>query len=73
MTVTVDTYTRLLLTVIAVLLSVTAFGLWCQSPTMLETAQARIPDSGEQLNQIIEKVDDIDTSLSKLNKLLVLS
>jgi len=71
MTTTVDNYTRLLLTVIAVLLAVTAFGLWCQAPTTLQTAQARIPDSGQQLNQLIEKVDSIDASLGDLNKLLL--
>ena len=71
MTATVDNYTRLLLTVIAVLLALTAFGLWCQAPTTLQTAQARIPDSGEQLNQLIEKVDNIDASLGELKQLLV--
>jgi len=71
MRITVDNYTRVLLTVIAVLLLVVAVDLWCQSPTQVtSTASAGIPDSGQQLNKLIQKVDDLNVSLARFTKLL---
>ncbi len=70
MTVTVDNYTRVLLTVLTVLLLVVAVGLWFETPTTVPSAYGRVPDSGEQLNQLIGKVDKIDTSLGEISRLL---
>ena len=70
MTVTVDNYTRILLTVITVLLMVVGVGLWYETPSTVPHAYGRIPDSGEQLNEIIIKVDEINVSLSKMRQLM---
>jgi hypothetical protein len=72
MKVTLDGYTRILLTVIAVLLTVLAVGMWCETPSAISTAQAGgIPDSGSQLNEISKKLDSIDKSISDMQKLMV--
>ena len=70
MTVTVDKYTRVLMTIIAVLLFVISVGMWLETPPVVATAQARIPDSGQQLNQIIQKTEQIRESLAGLAKLM---
>jgi len=70
MTVTVDNYTRILLTTIAFLLVVVGVGLWHETPTTLPSAYGGIPDSGQQLDQLIQEVKEIQTSLAKLNLVL---
>ena len=71
MTVTVDKYTRVLLTVIAVLLTVVAAGMWYEAPSTTATAQAKIPDSGLQLQKLTDQTQAIATSLGNLSELLV--
>jgi len=71
MTVTVDKYTRFLLTVIAVLLTVVAVGMWCETDDMTPRAQAKIPDSGMQFQQLIDQTEAIKLSLANLSELLV--
>ena len=70
MTVTVDNYTRVLLTVISVLLLALTVGLWYETPSVVPTAQAGIPDSGQQLEKLIIKADEINASLTKISGLL---
>jgi len=70
MTVTVDKYTRCILTVIAGLLTVVAVGLWFETPDVVTTAQARIPDSGMQLRQLVDHAQQIDDSIGDLTELL---
>ena len=70
MTVTVDNYTRILLTVISVLLLALTVGLWYETPSVIPTAQAGIPDSGQQLEKLILKADEINASLAKISVLL---
>jgi hypothetical protein len=70
--VTVDKYTRGLLTVIAVLLFALVVALWCEVPSVVPSAcAAGLPDSSQQLNQIIGKIDQITASVESLNSLLV--
>ena len=72
MVVTVDKYTRGLLTVIAVLLFALVIGLWYEAPSVVPSASAAgLPDSSQQLNQIISKIDDVTASVDSLNSLLV--
>ena len=72
MKVTVDGYTRILLSAITVLLTVLAIGMWCETPSMVPPAQAQgIPDSGQQLHQISQKLDSIDKSIAGMQKLMV--
>jgi hypothetical protein len=70
MMVTVDKYTRVMLTVIAGLLLVVGLGLWHETPSTIAPAYGQIPDSGQQLQELIVKVDDINKSLGKLNLML---
>ena len=70
MIVTVDNYTRVLLTIIAVLLLVTGVGLWHESPPTVKSAYGAIPDSGQQLNVLIQKADSINASLDNIVRLL---
>ena len=72
MKIIVDNYTRLLLTVIAVLLLFVGVGLWYQAPVSPVTpAYGKIPDQGQQLNSIIQKLDDVNNSIIRLENLLV--
>jgi hypothetical protein len=71
MTVKVDRYTKVMLTVIAVLLGMVAVGLWCETPTMMPSAQAGIPDSGAQLDKLILKVAAIEGEIREMKALLV--
>ena len=57
---------RILLTVIAVLLSVIALELWQMSPSMLPAVHAQIPDSGMQRNQQIEECRRTNALLSDI-------
>ena len=77
MTVTVDGYTRFLLTVIAILLTVVAVGLWFETPNTVPTAMAKGTGAGEQLNpgkqldELVKNTAKFNTSLAELQKLLV--
>jgi len=70
MTVTVDNYTRILLTMIAFLLVVVGVGLWYETPATVSSAYGGIPDSGQQLDKLIQEVQDIKVSMAKLNLVL---
>ena len=77
MTVSVDGYTRFLLTIIAVLLTVVAVGLWLETPSALPTAQAKASgyaeqmNPGQQLNQMVKNTEKLHASLAELQKLMV--
>lgn len=66
MKVQVDSYTRFILTAIAVLLTVVAVGLWCESPTALPQAQAGIPNQGQQLQDIVAQLQVVNESVNGL-------
>ena len=68
--VTVDRYTRNLLTVIAVLLAIVAVGLYTQTPSTVQVAEAAIPDSGSQRQIIINQLKEMNGQLRKLNQAL---
>ena len=70
MTVMIDKYTKVLLTAIAVLLFVIGAGLWCAAPPVISTAQAGIPDSGQQLDVIVNQISQITASLGDLKQTL---
>ncbi|MBI9017444.1 MAG: hypothetical protein JEZ07_09320 [Phycisphaerae bacterium] len=70
MVVTVDKYTRFILTVIAVLLLVVSVGLWGHAPSTLSTANAAIPDSGKQLNDVISQLEAVKASVDKVQQTL---
>lgn len=53
--VTLDRATRRLLSVIAVLLAVLMVELWAQRPDTVPSAQAQIPDTGLQRQQLVEE------------------
>jgi len=68
MVVTVDNYTRILLTVIAVLLSFIGVALWCDTPTTIPSAYGKIPDSGQQREALIQKSDEIINAINSLKE-----
>ena len=70
MTARLDDYTRVLLTVIAVLLTVVAVGLWTHAPSSISTAEARLPDSGLQFNQMIVELQRTRASMDGIANLL---
>jgi len=70
MIVTVDKYTRVVLTVIAALLTVVAVGMWIDAPSAVPAAQAAIPDSGAQLQQILDTNKAIKSSLGEFGAVL---
>ena len=66
MVVVMDNYTRVVLTVIAVLLTLIVIPLWTQGPDVNSTAMAAnsgIPDAGQQLNELISISADNKSSL----------
>ena len=71
MIVTVDKYTRVVLTALTVLLTIVAVGLWCDGPSSLETAEAKLPDSGLQFNLMIEELSQVNATIADLKQLLV--
>ena len=66
----VDNYTKVMLTVIAVLLTVVAAGLWCESPNTVATAEARLPDSGLQFNEMIQGLAEVEQAIAELSDFL---
>ena len=74
MTVTVDGYTRFILTAIAVLLGVVAVGLWFEAPSPVPAAWAGAApqmNPGQQLDQIARNTEQFNLSMDQLQKLLV--
>jgi len=70
MTVTVDRYTRIMLTIIAVLLTLMVAGLWYEAPASIPSAQAGIPDNGKQLDMVILNLEKIGYSIQEIQTLL---
>ncbi|GEM_PF-2096168 len=71
MKVQVDSYTRFILTAIAVLLTVIAVGLWCESPTSLDHVQAGIPNQGQQLQDVVTQLQGVNESVASLEATLL--
>lgn len=68
----IDRYTKMVLTVIAVMLTLVAMGLWIEkSPSVVTPAYAGIPDSGQQLDQLITSVDRLQGSVDEMAATLV--
>ena len=65
-TILLDKYTRVLLTVIAVLLSVIAVELAFERGPALPAAQAQIPDTGKQRMMIVEETKQSNRLLSAI-------
>ncbi|MBN2560687.1 MAG: hypothetical protein JXQ75_07145 [Phycisphaerae bacterium] len=63
---TLDRLTRSVLLVITVLLTVIAIELWAGRPSMLPTAQAQVPDSGLQRNQMIDEAHRTNRLLEEI-------
>ena len=70
MKVIVDNYTRFILTALTVLLAVVGLNLWFHTPSTIPTAQASIPDSGQQLYQLIEEVKALNSSVDQMKQTL---
>ena len=64
--ITLDRYTRCLLTAIAILLTVVAVELWMGCPSMVESAVAQVPDSGLQRKVLNEKVRKTNRLLEQI-------
>jgi hypothetical protein len=71
MTVVVDGYTRVMLTVIAILLCLVAVGMWCDSPRLSASAEAKIPDSGQQLDEVITQLEKVNDSIVAITEVMV--
>ena len=71
MTVYVDTYTRVILTIIAVLLTVVGAGLWLESPSVVSTAEAALPDAGLQRKLMVAELQQIRMELRGISELLL--
>ena len=68
----IDRYTKIVLTVIAVMLTLVAIGMWHeQTPSVVTPAYAGIPDSGQQLQQLITHVGKIQGSMDKIAAMLI--
>lgn len=69
-----DNYTRVVLTVIAVLLTLIAVPLWTESADMTSPANAAvrqgIPDAGQQLNDLIVQVEATNATLDEIVRIL---
>jgi len=70
MTVTVDRYTKVILTIIAVLLTLTVVDMWYETPVNIPSAQAGIPDTGKQLDMVNLNLEKIYDSIQDLQTLL---
>ena len=68
----IDRYTKMVLTVIAVMLTLVAIGMWHeQTPSVVTPVYAGIPDSGQQLQQLITSVEKIQGSMDEVVALLI--
>lgn len=70
MTVHVDRYTKILLTILTILLFVLVIGLWSERPSCLPHAQAALPDSGRQLEQVITELQTVQKKIDRVYELL---
>lgn len=70
MTVTVDKYTRLVLTAIVILLSLLVVGMWHDLGGVATPAQARVLDSAQQTQMLIQEMEKVNASLADLKQLL---
>ena len=68
--VSLDRYTKGLLTVIAVLLTVIALGLLVHTPSSVATAEAQIPDSGSQRQRMVDQLREVNVKLGQMNAAL---
>ena len=66
-----DRYTKFIVTVIAIQLCLITLGLWQGTPMVATPAYGKLPDSGLQLQQLIEQVGGMQRSVDKLAVLLV--
>lgn len=71
MNVTVDNTTRVLLSAITVMLFFVALALWFETPGTLPAAEGRIPDSGQQLNDVVSNLEKINGNLVDIKELLI--
>ena len=70
MKVYVDTYTRVVLTIVAVMLTVVAAGLWLEMPDTVSRAEAQLPDAGMQRLLMVEELGKVRVEVANLAKLL---
>ncbi|MCK4601916.1 MAG: hypothetical protein KAU28_05590 [Phycisphaerae bacterium] len=71
-TVLVDSYTRVCLTAIAVLLTVLIIGLWADGVRTVDDAQAaeKFLDTGAQRQEMLKAQQEVNTKLDNLMELL---
>ena len=68
----VDHFTKMVLMAIVGMLCLIAAGLWMGNPRMTSPAYAGgIPDSGQQLDKILIRVEDINKSVDNLSALFL--
>lgn len=65
-TITLDRYSRGVLTALAVLLSVVAVELWVAMPGAPPAAQAQIPDTGLQRQNLVQETQKTNELLQKI-------
>ncbi|MBN1436297.1 MAG: hypothetical protein JW936_04425 [Sedimentisphaerales bacterium] len=66
-----DTYLRKAVTIIAVMLFVLVVVIMHDAPTIMPVANAQgIPDSGAQLNQIIQELQTLQDQVAQINQTL---
>ncbi len=70
MTVHVDRYTKTLLTILTILLFMLVIGLWTQAPSTLPRAEAALPDSGMQLEQVISELQHVQQRIDRIYEFL---
>jgi hypothetical protein len=65
-TIRLDRFTRLILTALTVLLTIIAIELWVGRPGSLPVANAQIPDTGYQRQQIVEETRKTNELLGRI-------
>ncbi len=63
-----DRFTRSIMVVIALLLGVICVGLWRDGPSILPSAEAQVPDSGMQRNQMLREAQKTNALLGQILK-----
>ncbi|MBN2211485.1 MAG: hypothetical protein JW709_08840 [Sedimentisphaerales bacterium] len=69
MKIQIDTYTRIILTIIAVLLTVLTVNMWCRTPDITPTANAAergLPDMSSQFNQMIQEMQTLNATNNQI-------
>lgn len=61
-----DRYTRGVMTALVMLLSIIAVELWVALPSAVPSAQAQIPDTGLQRQQIVQETQRTNELLQKI-------